>query len=68
MISQKGATEVSLTNLIQIQPLFATAATGETRVEVIGRRVEVVLEPGAGRAIRLGTKRYCPPPPSRWPW
>jgi hypothetical protein len=47
---------------------FTTATAGDTTVAVNGRHVEVVLEPGAGTQIKLGTKRYSQQPTLAWPW
>jgi hypothetical protein len=47
---------------------FTTAAAGETKLAVNGKRLEVVLEPGTGTRIALGTKRYAHRPTLDWPW
>jgi hypothetical protein len=47
---------------------FTTATAGTTSLAVNGRHVEVVLEPGAGARIDLGTVRYAHPPTLAWPW
>jgi hypothetical protein len=46
---------------------FSTATADSTTVAVNGRHVDVVLEPGAGARIKLGTKRYAHPPTLAWP-
>jgi hypothetical protein len=47
---------------------FTTATTDDARLAVNGRRLEVVLDPGAGTQIKLGTKRYAHQPTLAWPW
>jgi hypothetical protein len=47
---------------------FTTATAGDKTLAVNGRHLEVVLEPGTGTRITLGTKRYAHPPTLAWPW
>jgi hypothetical protein len=47
---------------------FTTATTDDARLAVNGRRLEVILDPGAGTQIKLGTKRYAHQPTLAWPW
>jgi hypothetical protein len=47
---------------------FTTASTDSASVAVNGRHLEVVLAPGAGARVVLGTKRYAHPPTLAWPW
>lgn len=47
---------------------FTTATAGNTSLKVNGKHLEVVLEPGCGTQIKLGTKRYAHPPTLGWPW
>jgi hypothetical protein len=41
---------------------FTKATLGFTTLAVDGRHLEVVLDPGAGARIKLGTKRYAHQP------
>ena len=47
---------------------FTTATVESTALPVNGRHLEVVLDPGTGTQIKLGTKRYSNPPTLAWPW
>jgi hypothetical protein len=47
---------------------FTTATAGDAALTVKGPHLEVVLDPGAGSQIKLGTKRYAHPPTLSWPW
>ena len=47
---------------------FTTAATDSTTMNVNGKHVEVLLEPGTGARIKLGTKRYVNQPTLALPW
>jgi hypothetical protein len=47
---------------------FTTATAGDAKLAVNGRHLEVVLEPGAGTQIKLGTNRYAHAPTLAWPW
>jgi hypothetical protein len=47
---------------------FTTASADGAKVEVNGTRLELVLEPGAGARLVLGTKRYANPPTFELPW
>ncbi|HEY3787523.1 MAG TPA: hypothetical protein VGL71_01655, partial [Urbifossiella sp.] len=47
---------------------FTTAMMGSTKLEVNGKHLEVILEPGAGARITIGTKRYANQPTLAWPW
>jgi hypothetical protein len=47
---------------------FTTAAAGGATLAVNGRHLEVVLEPGTGTQIKLGTKRYAHTPTLALPW
>jgi len=47
---------------------FTTATAEAKTLKVNGQHLEVILEPGAGARIELGTKRYSHPPTLAWPW
>jgi hypothetical protein len=47
---------------------FTTATADAATVNVNGRHLEVMLEPGTGTRIRLGTRRYANPPTLAPPW
>jgi hypothetical protein len=47
---------------------FSTAIVGSDTITVNGPRLEVVLDPGSGAQIKLGTKRYARQPNLAWPW
>jgi hypothetical protein len=47
---------------------FTTATAGPATLAVNGRHLEVVLDPGAGARIKLGTKRHAHQPTLAWPW
>jgi hypothetical protein len=47
---------------------FTTATAGAETLTVNGRHFEVLLEPGAGTRITLGTKRYANAPTLALPW
>lgn len=47
---------------------FTTAVAGAATLAVNGRHLEVMLAPGAGARLTLGTKRYAHPPTLAWPW
>ncbi len=46
---------------------FTTATSGSTKLAVNGQHLEVLLEPGTGSQIKLGTKRYSQQPTLAWP-
>ncbi|MBM3982521.1 MAG: hypothetical protein FJ304_20070 [Planctomycetes bacterium] len=76
--------DATVLNLVNVSPLharrvvvqagaygehrFTTATADGTNVAVNGARLEVVLEPGAGARLVLGTKRYANPPSLALPW
>jgi hypothetical protein len=45
---------------------FTTATAGNAKLAVNAPRVEVVLAPGCGTRIKLGTQRYANPPKLGW--
>ncbi len=47
---------------------FTTATISSQSLAVNDRRLEVVLDPGAGARIELGMKRYVHQPTLAWPW